>query len=288
MEGLSIAIGVILVLIFIVIIIYAATKNKKKIDWPPPSYMKEIGGKCPDYWTYLGEDENNQTVCKNIYNVPINKLDTKHKCMQEGSNIVKFENYSSWPPTGEALNERCRWIKGCGERPKINASWIGMDKLCSGQGDIPEEPSYGCTSDHKCIQVQEGNQTKQQCHEQCKPKPNKKQKYHCKNGKCIKSVKGKYNSELECKDDCVKNRRCRLSDSNKYGKENRMSCIIDNKNGTLTKNECKQKKCIPVERTYSCKRTPTSKKMCIYDQHSTQTLDKCKHSCMEQKYTCQN
>ena len=59
------------------------------------------------------------------------------------------------------------------------------------------------------------------------------------------------------KDDCVKNRRCGLSES-RYGTQNRMSCIVVN-NGNLTKNECIQKKCKPVnEPTYSCQFGKTS------------------------------
>ena len=113
-------------------------KSIEEIEWPPTSYMKNIGGKCPDYWAYLGEDSNNNTICQNTFNIPTNPMIIeKNKCSEEIKPelyIKKFKNYSSWPPKGESLSDRCEWLNKCGQKNGINGSWIGLDKICS---DIP-------------------------------------------------------------------------------------------------------------------------------------------------------
>jgi hypothetical protein len=113
-------------------------KSKKEIEWPPTIHMKNIGGKCPDYWTYLGEDSNNNTICQNVFNIPTNPMETDtNKCSIEVKpdiHIKKFKNYSSWPPKGTSLSDRCEWINKCGQKNGITGSWIGLDKICS---DIP-------------------------------------------------------------------------------------------------------------------------------------------------------
>ena len=74
--------------IFIVIVVYAVKKsnNTKSITYPSKKYMEEIGGKCPDYWTYMGTDSENKVVCKNNYNIPIHPVnahnaDISSKCL---------------------------------------------------------------------------------------------------------------------------------------------------------------------------------------------------------------
>ena len=128
------------------------SNNTKSITYPSKKYMEEIGGKCPDYWTYMGTDSENKVVCKNNYNIPIHPVnahnaDISSKCLDhyvdnpEENNIKRFSNYSSWPPKGEPLYERCRWINSCGPKVKMNGSWLGMDKICAESGDIPPVPS---------------------------------------------------------------------------------------------------------------------------------------------------
>ena len=131
-----------LIVLIILVIIWWAIKIKNqnttspKITFPPTKYMEQIGGKCPDYWTYMG-DQGGYSYCKNTY-----KIDTGHSesCMLTpipgAANSVflkKFPSYKHWSPTKAALTERCNWIKSCGPKTGVHASWIGMEKICSDQ-----------------------------------------------------------------------------------------------------------------------------------------------------------
>ena len=122
-----------LVILIILIIIWWAIKTKSSnstqpsITFPSKKYMEQIGGKCPDYWTYLG-DRGNYNFCKNTYKVPVKN----NNCYISGNNEIKnFTKYTKWTPTGDSLTDRCNWIKECGPQDGIDASWIGMDTICS-------------------------------------------------------------------------------------------------------------------------------------------------------------
>lgn len=135
------AIIIIIVLIILVLIWWAVLKSKRNdvpvpIEWPPQDFMKELGGKCPDYWTYLGDYKNqniNQNICENTYGIHTKKSGTcAYKKTVNGHQIIGFPAYKQWPPTKKALNERCKWIRKCGHpKTALDASWIGMDKVCS-------------------------------------------------------------------------------------------------------------------------------------------------------------
>jgi len=131
------AIITVIVLIILVLIWWAVLKSKrnkipKPVEWPPQTFMKELGGKCPDYWTYLG-DNDGSNICENTYNIKT-KSDWCHNKtkLQSGHEYRDFPEYKQWPPTGKALTERCKWIKKCGpSKMALDATWIGMDKICS-------------------------------------------------------------------------------------------------------------------------------------------------------------
>ena len=121
-----------LIVLIILVIIWWAIKIKNqnttspKITFPPTKYMEQIGGKCPDYWTYMG-DQGGYSYCKNTYKIDTN--DTTTTCQ---TNYIKnFPSYKHWSPTKAALTDRCNWIKSCGPTADVHASWIGMEKICS-------------------------------------------------------------------------------------------------------------------------------------------------------------
>ena len=126
-----------LIVLIILVIIWWAIKIKNqnttspKITFPPTKYMEQIGGKCPDYWTYMG-DQRGHSYCKNTYKIPINN---RTSCLSnpfgDSIGIKNFPSYKHWSPTKAALTERCDWIKGCGPKTGVHASWIGMEKICS-------------------------------------------------------------------------------------------------------------------------------------------------------------
>jgi len=125
---------IIIVLIILVLIWWAVLKSKRnkepvQIQWPPKDFMQELGGKCPDYWTYMG-DNDGSNICENTYDIPT-KSDW---CKILGSNLRDFPEYKTWPPKGDALKQRCDWIKKCGPPNRaMDATWIGMDKICSSE-----------------------------------------------------------------------------------------------------------------------------------------------------------
>ena len=45
-------------------------------------------------------------------------------------NSRSFDKINKWPTKQESLNSRCKWIKNCGPKPNINASWSGIDNKC--------------------------------------------------------------------------------------------------------------------------------------------------------------
>ena len=124
------------VLIILVLIWWAIKKSKRNtttpdIIFPSKKYMEQIGGKCPDYWTYLGDDKNGRSFCQNTYKIQIKE--TSYPCTHTGTDIKAFPTYKHWSPTGTALTERCDWITKCGPVANMDASWVGMDKVCSQQ-----------------------------------------------------------------------------------------------------------------------------------------------------------
>jgi len=131
-----------LIVLIILVIIWWAIKIKNqnttspKITFPPTKYMEQIGGKCPDYWTYMGDQEG-YSYCKNTYKIDTqlnyNSSVTTKMVSCYSKDIKSFPSYKHWSPTKAALTERCDWIKGCGPKTGVHASWIGMEKICSDQ-----------------------------------------------------------------------------------------------------------------------------------------------------------
>lgn len=103
-----------------------------KADFPPKQYMKLTGGKCPDMWSVTGIDANGNYICENKLNIPINKCSSKQV----------FTTLDNYPLTTvdeqkkvlhtavEGGMSRCQFIKECGIKENMPASWIGIDNLC--------------------------------------------------------------------------------------------------------------------------------------------------------------
>ena len=122
---------VIIILILVIVTVWMVNKSKKKDKapvWPPAQYMKNVGGRCPDYYTYMGIS-GGKDVCKNTFNIPTEN----NKCTK--NNSYSFSTYKKWPPTGNALKSRCNWMKQCGPSKDIPvASWTGLDQYCDQEG----------------------------------------------------------------------------------------------------------------------------------------------------------
>ena len=130
---------IIVTIIIIILVVWAvqkknkAQKDSEHIVWPPDDYMMNIGSKCPDYWVPVKEDKTTVT-CQNKFNIPVaSTLMGAGECYTEGTgypNSVEFPTIKKWPAKTADLTDQCRWIKKCGAKPNVNASWSGIDNKC--------------------------------------------------------------------------------------------------------------------------------------------------------------
>ncbi len=59
---------------------YRAKKKANSLIRPPLDYMNTVGIKCPDYWTYIGTDDNGNYICANTYGIPLKSGATEANC----------------------------------------------------------------------------------------------------------------------------------------------------------------------------------------------------------------
>ena len=145
---------IIATIIIIIIVVWAVQKNKKakeknkKTIWPPNDYMKTLGSKCPDYWTYLGVDKSSGgSICQNKFNITVANSTQYGMCYDDKSgyeNVKVFNTIEQWPiPSGKIDQQLsglpghkddyaypCNWIKACGPTDKTHASWLGITEKC--------------------------------------------------------------------------------------------------------------------------------------------------------------
>jgi hypothetical protein len=149
-KGGGIFMSVIFVLftILIVFVVYYLIMRNKEIRYkkekneeiyPDEDYMKNVGSKCPDYWTYLGK-ENGENVCQNTFGIPMDdnnicKYNSSDKICPE-KNCKNFSNIN-WKinKNGFLKNQipkkNCDWITNCGIDSNSNASWTHIENQCT-------------------------------------------------------------------------------------------------------------------------------------------------------------
>ena len=160
------SIGLVAILVIIIYYIwkYIDQLNKDaKIAMTRPSaaYMQNIGIKCPDYWTYMGNDSMGNYVCRDDKGLMVKYNKNKNtKCIStidviDGSTtkkvantiaFVKLDDATKWESMSdeEKMNfmkkdstdkkyiSRAEWIRTCG--PEIGngvnspAVWSGLNK----------------------------------------------------------------------------------------------------------------------------------------------------------------
>ena len=54
---------------------------------PPVNYMQEIGSKCLDYWTHVGDTENGDPICQNKFNIPAKNDENAGECYDDPSSF---------------------------------------------------------------------------------------------------------------------------------------------------------------------------------------------------------
>ena len=105
------------------------TKASAQISWPPKSYQDNIGDICPDYW-FKGISENNDNVCINKFNIPINDNCFKSKSDGGGGYLKGTNDKEILLSNFETTDGKCNWVKKCGVREDTFGSWTGIDKGC--------------------------------------------------------------------------------------------------------------------------------------------------------------
>ena len=95
------------------------------IHVPTNTYMRYVGGHCPDYWKYIGT-EGGKDICQNNYK--LKTTDDKICYTDKETHEKRFERVDRWPlkDGSSALTERCRWQRKCGKRSGQYASWSGL------------------------------------------------------------------------------------------------------------------------------------------------------------------
>ncbi len=150
----------IIALIAIIIFVYYAvtyvwdyyntyTQEQIKAEIRPPlTYMNTTGIKCPDYFTYTGNDANGNYMCENTFNVPINSTNSS-KCLNMNSNkavvFAALESGKDWSTmtdyekqqflndkktTDTDAKTRCEWVNQCGGVTGNKAVWLGVQNIC--------------------------------------------------------------------------------------------------------------------------------------------------------------
>ncbi len=114
---------------------------------PTPTYMDQVGVKCPDYWMYMGGDANGNYICKDSKNL-MKKYgkSNNEKCVSSNSTVVfpKLDGKMSWGSMSDKEKidftaskvgtsySRAEWIKNCGtsvgEGVNTRAVWSGFEK----------------------------------------------------------------------------------------------------------------------------------------------------------------
>jgi len=128
------------IILFILLIVYIvqvgkANQELNNVDiLPPPEYMSKVGGKCPDYWKFMGIDANGKNICKNAMNIPVWNPDNKICYDDKTSKTKSFYNPNisqdkdnKWKMDGKAEKEMCKFVSQCGPSQNLEASWIGVN-----------------------------------------------------------------------------------------------------------------------------------------------------------------
>jgi hypothetical protein len=95
------------------------------LPFPPNSYMRTIGLRCPDYWIF----NESSGECVNQFNIPVTDPATCYDNVD--SKTKKFTPITNWPintnEVDQVLKTRCEWIRKCGPNKNLPASWVGID-----------------------------------------------------------------------------------------------------------------------------------------------------------------
>lgn len=102
-----------------------------KPKYPTNKYMNNIGGLCPDYWTFKKYNKNGNPICENEFNISVEPKNGYDKCYDNNSINRKTFKKIIWPVDDTVLSSsgQCKWIKNCGPTDG-RASWLGIDDKC--------------------------------------------------------------------------------------------------------------------------------------------------------------
>lgn len=132
---------IILILVGNYVYHYYNTPTEVKVNFPPANYMAQIGAQCPNMWDVASINQQ-QVVCRNTANLPVNTKDAK--CGAQGN--ISFPTVTEWPVskknTKAQLNTgsgttygRCDFVQQCGSgvpgtQHRNPVAWDGMGMAC--------------------------------------------------------------------------------------------------------------------------------------------------------------
>lgn len=137
----------IIAIIAVIYYTYLYYSRKHKQDsvnrWPPRNFMKYIGARCPTGWKYQGRVEGQDSPtglpmdkCYNMYDVKV--ADPEDPACYHGdaesSRTQYFTELANWPlrksERQHMLRDRCKFVKKCGPKKGMFATWFGISELC--------------------------------------------------------------------------------------------------------------------------------------------------------------
>lgn len=104
-------------------------------DWPTPTYMKNIGAKCPTGWEHVGFDEDTRMeICRNVRDIPISEENNPSCYSDIATKTQQFTELKNWPlrrsERQSKLQDRCEFVRKCGKTDGLYATWYGIADLC--------------------------------------------------------------------------------------------------------------------------------------------------------------
>jgi len=120
------------------ILVQRRNEARRKMRYPPESYMRTVGNLCPDYWVMQSSsDDGRSHTCVNSFNIPVYNQ-TNPVCFDMDPttgnplNSKSFNNITDFPMKKgqESLKSRCDWIANCGITDGAKGIWSGVSELC--------------------------------------------------------------------------------------------------------------------------------------------------------------
>ncbi len=114
---------------------------------PTPTYMQQVGLKCPDYWIHRSYDRNGNYICEDVNDLMVKYEKDNGNCRNTTTKQMTFSKIDPNTPWTKMSDDdrkkfvatkvgsnysRAQWIKQCGPNVgrgvSTRAIWSGLEK----------------------------------------------------------------------------------------------------------------------------------------------------------------